>query len=942
MSKIAAARIALKVGLEVLGATADAAQLASVFGLDGILGLKQDDSTAEINAKLDQINAKLDDVVNYSKEILGDIDKNHWYDINRDLSAFRSELQNSLEYMLYYHYADQPNKEKYYFNALDKSHDTLVNVINYISSVDVDASVVAPILLSAIAVREEVIWELGDGSFSYDYKNELDRAKAALEKLIPYLDKICFESITIKSDSFVKFDSLGFYTTVWMTSPDFPSEYQAVKYYSSYGKPGITINLDDAISKFNTNHDKTEFINLFKSNLAEPYATNFTNELNNCFTHFDHSVAFPGYDAASANLLTLTSGEHLAGDNGNTDPIDDVLTATSADQIWDDNLNNYVVPAGAQYAIVDGYRGNDILTGNEATNLLRGGEGDDKLYANGGDDIVLGGKGNDLLQGGFGNDRLDGGEGNDTASFEDIGWGANVSLEKLGPQDTYAGTDTLLNIENLIGSPNNDTLIGSNTDNVLSGGDGDDTLKGLAGNDTLDGGYGVNTLEGGLGDDTYFDKYYFRSHYEIDNPIENADSGTDTVLTNIDGYVLGSNIENLTMLGADYVDLTMDISGTGNELDNVITGNTGNNHLSGMAGNDTLVGGDGNDTLDGGAGADKMTGGAGDDTYLVDSASDTTVELAAGGTDTVMAATSYALGDRVEVLTLTGSDNLDGTGNALGNTINGNAGNNKLVGRSGNDTLYGGDGNDKLDGGSGSDQLFGGSGNDTYNVNASGDQVYETASASDTTDLGGTDTVVSSVMFTLGQFVENLTLSGKADIKGTGNDLVNTIIGNRGANTLLGLAGNDTLRGGAGDDLVKGGAGNDSLKGEAGNDMLYGGEGKDTLIGGTGKDFFIFDTTPTSRDTITDFSNSDGDKIQLSKAVFTGFTYTGALHEDDFYAAAGATKAHDSTDRLIYNTTTGILYYDPDGKGGTAAVQIALLAKSAHPDLVYGYFDIIA
>jgi len=123
MSKIAAARVALKVGLEVLGATADAAQLASVFGLDGILGLKQDDSTAEINAKLDQINAKLDDVVIYSKQILSGIEQNRLNDINRDLSAFRSELQNSLEYMLYYHYADQPNKEKYYFNALDKSHE---------------------------------------------------------------------------------------------------------------------------------------------------------------------------------------------------------------------------------------------------------------------------------------------------------------------------------------------------------------------------------------------------------------------------------------------------------------------------------------------------------------------------------------------------------------------------------------------------------------------------------------------------------------------------------------------------------------------------------------------------------------------------------------------------------------------------------------------------
>jgi Ca2+-binding RTX toxin-like protein len=76
--------------------------------------------------------------------------------------------------------------------------------------------------------------------------------------------------------------------------------------------------------------------------------------------------------------------------------------------------------------------------------------------------------------------------------------------------------------------------------------------------------------------------------------------------------------------------------------------------------------------------------------------------------------------------------------------------------------------------------------------------------------------------------------------------------------------------------------------------------------------------------------------------VFKGFAYTGTLHAEDFYAAAGATKAHDATDRLIYNTTTGVLYYDADGLGGVAAVQVALLGASAHPALVYADLQIIA
>jgi len=265
-------------------------------------------------------------------------------------------------------------------------------------------------------------------------------------------------------------------------------------------------------------------------------------------------------------------------------------------------------------------------------------------------------------------------------------------------------------------------------------------------------------------------------------------------------------------------------------------------------------------------------------------------------------------------------------GTSQADTLQGAGGNDTLKGGAGNDQLYGGAGNDKLAGGAGADRMFGGAGNDTYYVENAGDRVYETATetASDNTNLGGKDTVVSSIGFTLGKFVENLTQTGTGNINGTGNELSNTLLGNAGANTLKGLSGNDTLKGGAG------------------NDLLFGGDGKDTLTGGTGQDLFVFNTAPTSRDTITDFSAAEGDKIQLSKAVFTGLAYTGTLHADDFYAAAGATKAHDATDRVIYNTTTGVLYYDADGLGGTAAVQIALLGASTHPALVYGDLQIIA
>ena len=95
-------------------------------------------------------------------------------------------------------------------------------------------------------------------------------------------------------------------------------------------------------------------------------------------------------------------------------------------------------------------------------------------------------------------------------------------------------------------------------------------------------------------------------------------------------------------------------------------------------------------------------------------------------------------------------------------------------------------------------------------------------------------------------------------------------------------------------------------------------------------------------DKITDFSFGDGNKIQISQSVFTGFTHLGALAAGEFYSAAGATGAHDASDRVIYNTTTGKLYYDSDGQGGLPAVQFAIMGSSSHPMLIYSDIQIIA
>jgi Ca2+-binding RTX toxin-like protein len=143
--------------------------------------------------------------------------------------------------------------------------------------------------------------------------------------------------------------------------------------------------------------------------------------------------------------------------------------------------------------------------------------------------------------------------------------------------------------------------------------------------------------------------------------------------------------------------------------------------------------------------------------------------------------------------------------------------------------------------------------------------------------------------------------------------------------TLTGNAGINTLTGTNYDDTLIGNGGNDILLGGLGNDRLLGGLGKDTMTGGAGLDTFRFETAPnatTNLDTIADFSLVD-DTIELENGIFTALSSVGTLNSDRFRSGAGVTTAADSNDYLIYNTTTGALYYDANGSAAGAAIQIA-------------------
>jgi len=402
------------------------------------------------------------------------------------------------------------------------------------------------------------------------------------------------------------------------------------------------------------------------------------------------------------------------------------------------------------------------ITGTSGADTLTGSAFDDRIFGLDGADILNGLGGNDLLDGGTGADQMTGGAGNDTFVVDDVN--DTVSESSNGGTDLIRSylTRSLASttqVENL-------TLLGTGDINATGNSLGN-LLTGNSGANVLDGGSGSDTMIGGAGNDTYV------VAQAGDIVTESANEGLDLVQASIT-YTLGADVENLTLTGSSG------LNGTGNGLDNALTGNSGSNTLTGGAGNDTLNGGS--------AGTDGLVGGTGNDTYIVARTTGITITENAGeGTDTVQASVTYTLGGNLENLTLTGSSALNGTGNGLDNTLIGNGGSNTLTGSGGNDTLDAGS--------AGTDSLVGGTGNDTYIIGrTTGITVTENANE-------GTDAVQSSVTYTIGNNVENLTLTGSSAINGTGNTLGNALIGNDGNNTLTGAAGNDTLKGGNGADI---------------------------------------------------------------------------------------------------------------------------------------------
>ena len=631
-------------------------------------------------------------------------------------------------------------------------------------------------------------------------------------------------------------------------------------------------------------------------------------ETNNSLTQIDLVASSITYtlDAFVENLRLLGSADI----NGTGNGLNNILYANAGNNVLDGLGGNDTVSYASLsvLGLAAGSPNNTTMTNSVTTsgvivdlNILgvqdTVGSGFDRLVgienltgSNFNDDLT-GNTGNNILDGGAGADLLTGGKGNDTYVVDGADMVVELAAEGLDTVQASVSYRLTANVEYLILTGAAVSGIGNNLDNQLTG-------NSLA--NFLDGRAGADKMNGGGGNDTYV----------IDNLGDEIvdTSGVDLVMTYIN-HTLGATIENLRLMGVNA------LNGQGNALNNIIWANTGANVMIG--GGETAVMGVKGDTLSyefgatsgitfdlsntgaqatGGSGTDTATGfenltGSNYDDLLSGSAVANVLDGLAGD-DTLSLANA---GASVTVDLTEGTAISSGITDTLRNIEN-------ILGSSFDDVMTGDLGNNTFTGGGGIDTVT------FLDVleDEGGVVVDLNILTAQNTQASGIDTFVA---------IRNLT--------GSLND--DTLTGDAQNNVLIGGGGDDILKGGGANDTVTGGAGDDTLEGGAGADLLSGGAGADRMTGGLGVDTFLLDTeiSPAAIDRITDFSVAD-DTIYLDHLIFTGLS-TGA-QAASVYAATANGLAGDATDRIIYQFSTGNLYYDADGQGGADAVQIAVLS----------------
>ena len=644
-----------------------------------------------------------------------------------------------------------------------------------------------------------------------------------------------------------------------------------------------------------------------------------------------------------------------------------------------------------------GQLGNDTIEGGADNDIVDGGEGNDSLDGGAGADTVFGGDGTDTVVGGAGNDSLDGGESasdNDVAVFDlainnytiaynsttdtytitkvgggEIDTAKGFEVLRFGGTDyTVAGNQTLvINDDNPVFNTPGDvvTSIAENVANAVvtnAGATDADTIFGPV-SYTLEGAdkdffnvdaNGVVTFDGAADRETKASfSFAVRATQGVTSSVKNvtvtvtdandnapviSSGGTASVTEGTSATAVvydaeatdadtGFGAVTFSLGGTDANAFTIDAATGQVRLKSVSDFETRNSYAFSVIASQGASSSSQAVTLSV-LNVNEGIGGLGTKTVQIEAGSTMaplgTLASVAGATYKVDAidadgGTVYSGGVALavgQVLTLAqlnaltinaGSNaNLDGsitfTATQGGNTETLQVVLDVTPAQNGTDT--GGSGDDTLDGGAGNDTVSGGAGNDTL--------------------LGG---------------------AGKDSINGgTGNDSIDgglgkdSIAGGKGNDWIDGGADKDTIDGGAGNDTIFGGAGNDSLKGGKGNDELHGGTGKDTLDGGAGADKFVFDTALSSSnaDLIKGFKHGT-DKIVLDADIFAAIG--GSLSAAEFRKNSSG-NAQDSSDRIIYETDTGKLYYDANGSGAGQKVLIAVLDPNIS-NLSRGDFDIV-
>ncbi len=662
---------------------------------------------------------------------------------------------------------------------------------------------------------------------------------------------------------------------------------------------------------------------------------------------YAHAAPVSGNTGVIVNLYTNVSS--MTGDatgdifneieNITGSMFDDTLTGDNFDNILTGGLGNDTLDGGtgndtANYADATGTITVDLAAGTVTSAVTVAGNDTlvsiERVISGSGNDFIYGTAGNDILDGGLGDDTIDGRAGNNTVSYATATGEISVNLGTSGAQNTAnAGNDTLVSIQNILGSTYNDTLIGDDNNNIIEGGGGNDTLTGGLGTDTASyaGAAAAVTVSlatvvaqntGGSGSDTLNG---FESLLgSVYNDILTGDTTANTLDGGAGNDLLAGGLGADSMIGglgtdiADYTGsdagITVTINSSGNTGGHAAGDSlTGIENLIGSAYNDTITGDAGSNIIEGGSdtgnasSGDDLNGGSGTDIVSYEhAAAGITVSLAAAGFQNTFGAGWDKLSAFESILGSAYIDTLTGNGSA--NTIEGGAGADILTGGGGSDTasyggsdagvqvtvnattgntgghalgdsltgffnLLGSNHDDSLTGDNNNNTLDGGAGNDTL-LGGIGADILTGGSGSDTASYTGAGSAVTV----------NLTVATGQNTGGAGTDTLS------GIENVTGSSYNDILTGDANANTLVGGAGNDTMTGNDGNDTLDMRVGRDSASGGNGDDTFIIDaanssTLPTYAEgnANTSWAYGGGDAVKLlslggTYSLSSLFTYT--------------------------------------------------------------------